>query len=305
MPHYIGRFAPSPSGPLHLGSVVAALASYLDARAHQGLWLIRMEDVDLPRCVPGADQIILQQLERLGMHSDVPVVWQSHRFALYEAVFQRLQECGLVYGCGCTRRELQANAPNPDGERPYPGTCRQGLPDGRHARAWRMRVNPGIINFVDRWAGPQQQEPATQIGDFVIRRADGLWAYQLAVVIDDLVQGITHVVRGADLLSSTGRQIQLRQQLITHAADLLGLDILAAAGHITVPEPSFMHVPLLCSADGRKLSKQNHAPPADVEHALDTLQQAWQALGFEAVAAGNVEEFHQIAVEHWRERFCG
>lgn len=302
-PPYIGRFAPSPSGPLHLGSVVAALASHVDARAHGGQWLVRIEDVDLPRSVPGADQLILQQLQHLGMHADGSVLWQSHRFALYEAIFQRLRECGRVYGCACTRRELQALPAHADGERAYPGTCSHGLPPGRLARAWRVRVNSETVHFLDRWCGPQEQNLPAQIGDFVIRRADGLWAYQFAVVIDDLAQGVTHVVRGADLLSSTGRQIDLRQQLITHAADLLGLSPAVGLAPLAVPELSFLHVPLVCTADGRKLSKQNHAPAADVEHALPTLQQAWQMLGFPTLPASTVEEFHRRAAVQWRERF--
>jgi len=280
MSSYTGRFAPSPSGPLHAGSLVAALASYLDARAHHGRWLLRIEDVDTPRTVAGADRFIMQQLSCLGLHWDGEVMWQSQRHAVYQAALEQLQGAGYLYGCACTRREIAlANAggratravtgldtPGSDDERPYPGTCREGLPGGRSARAWRLRVPAGIERFDDRWAGPQQQDVALAVGDFVLRRADGLWAYQLAVVVDDAAQGVTDIVRGADLLGSTARQRVL--------ARLLGQT-----------PPRVMHVPLVLDRrTGLKLSKQNHAPALDLHDPIAALSDAWQALGFDPIA---------------------
>jgi len=198
---YTGRFAPSPSGPLHAGSLAAALASYLDARAHGGRWLLRIEDVDTPRVAPGADQIIMQQLQALGMRWDGEVVWQSERDAAYQRAWTRLREQGLLYPCACTRREIADSVlPGADdvgitGERPYPGTCRAGLPPGRAPRAWRVRIPAGVVSFTDRWLGEQTQDVALAVGDMIVRRADGLWAYQLAVVVDDADQGVTDIVR--------------------------------------------------------------------------------------------------------------
>ena len=215
---YIGRFAPSPSGPLHAGSLVAALASYLDARAQAGQWLLRIEDVDVPRTVAGADRIIMDQLVALGLRWDWEVVWQSQRDVRYDAACDRLRAAGRLYGCGCTRREIadaarEAGVPADVHELPYMGTCRSGVPAGREARAWRVCVPEGVESFDDRWLGPQAQDVAREVGDFAIRRADGLWAYQLAVVVDDALQGVNAVVRGADLLSSTARQRVLARLL--------------------------------------------------------------------------------------------
>ena len=302
---YIGRFAPSPSGPLHAGSVVAALASYLDARAHRGQWHVRIEDVDTPRTVPGAADIILAQLAALGMRPDGEVWWQSQRFAIYDAVLDRLKADGLVYGCSCTRRELaaaRAGLSGPTDDPPYPGTCRAGLAPGRSARAWRLRVAPGVVQFQDRWQGWQSQDVAQAVGDFVLRRADGLWAYQLAVVVDDIAQGVTHVVRGQDLLSSTARQIHLRAVLARHAGSMAGVWP-SPPGEQTQALPAFLHVPVLCAADGRKLSKQNGAPAVDTTRPLAALQQAWQQLGFDALAVHDVTAFHEAALTPWRRRF--
>ena len=286
---YAGRFAPSPSGPLHAGSLVAALASFLDARAHHGRWLLRIEDIDEPRAVAGADRIILHQLQALGLHWDEAPVWQTRRHALYEQAFARLRAAGLIYGCACARREL------PPG--PYPGTCRP--PDGasmpagavapppagrRPVRSWRFRVAPGLETFTDRWLGPQSQDVAAEVGDFIVRRADGLWAYQLAVVVDDGAQGVTDVVRGADLLDSTARQRQL--------ARALGL-----------APPRVLHVPLILDAAGHKLSKQNHAPALDVSRPLDCLREAWRALGFAALPAATPQAFLSAATAGWAQRF--
>lgn len=276
LPSYIGRFAPSPSGPLHAGSLLAALASYLDARAHGGRWLVRIEDIDTPRMVAGADQRILQQLLALGMHWDAEPVWQSQRLAHYQAAFELLDQAGSVYGCACTRAELSSG--------PYPGTCRHGLPAGRHPRAWRWRVPEGRVAFEDRWSGQHSQDVAREVGDFIIRRADGLWAYQLAVVVDDAAQHITHIVRGADLLDSTARQMLLAQALGASA-------------------PTTLHVPLLCDAQGHKLSKQNHAPSLALTHPLDTLLGAWRALGFDPAGMESMEVFWPRATLQWRHRF--
>lgn len=288
---YIGRFAPSPSGPLHAGSLVAALASWLDARAHDGRWLLRIEDVDTPRTVPGAAEFIMQQLRALGLHWDGDVIWQSQRGDAYQAAFDALAARGLVYGCGCTRREIADSAlrgqaaPGADGERPYPGTCRHGLPPGREARAWRLVMPNGLERFDDRWLGPQEQDVAQAVGDIALKRADGLWAYQLAVVVDDGFQGVTDVVRGADLLSSTARQRVLGR--------LLGL-----------PPVRYLHVPLILDpASGLKLSKQNGAPPIDIDAPLASLQAAWRALGFAPLAADNVAAFLREAAAGWAARF--
>jgi glutamyl-Q tRNA(Asp) synthetase len=240
---YIGRFAPSPTGPLHAGSLVAAVASYLDARANGGSWLIRIEDIDEGRAVPGAAETILEQLAWLGMQSDGEIVWQSRRKDLYEAARRRLAD--NVYGCGCNRREIADSrlGVGPDGAAIYPGTCRHGLAPGREARSLRLRVpaaGEDVVAFEDRYAGHQQQRLAIESGDFVLKRADGYWAYQLAVVVDDAEQGVTDVVRGADLLDSTPRQIYLQR--------LLG-----------VPTPRYLHVPVVRNANGEKLSKQTGA----------------------------------------------
>ena len=270
---YVGRFAPSPSGPLHNGSLVAAMASYLDARAHGGLWLLRVEDIDTPRVAEGADRVIMGQLQALGMRWDGEPVWQSRRLAHYQAVFGQLKEQGRAYGCGCTRAEI--------GNRPYPGTCRQGVPPGRKVRAWRFLVPDGVVRFEDRWLGPQQQDVAREVGDFIVRRADGLWAYQFVVVIDDILQGVTDVVRGADLLESTARQQALTRHL----------------GH---QPPRMMHVPLVLDENGNKLSKQNHATALDTQRPLDSLRRAWRHLGLPPLpAASSLDGFWQTATAHW------
>lgn len=287
---YVGRFAPSPSGPLHLGSLVAALASWLDARAQYGRWLLRIEDVDSPRTVAGAAQTIMDQLRAMGLHWDGDILWQSQRGAAYQQAFDTLAARGMIYGCGCTRREIADSALRgsnltTDGERPYPGTCRHGLPLGRQARAWRIRVPEGIETFNDRWLGPQQQNVSQTVGDFVLRRADGLWAYQLAVVVDDAEQGVTDIVRGADLLSSTARQRIL--------ARLLGAE-----------PPRVMHVPLIIDpSSGLKLSKQNGAAPLDSTQPLAMLMQAWRALGFSPLLATTPQAFLEQATAQWTQRF--
>ena len=245
---YRGRFAPSPTGPLHLGSLVAALASWLDARAHGGVWLVRIEDLDAPREAPAAAEVILSALAAYGLTHDGAIVRQSARHALYRAAFMRLKEAGLIYPCGCTRREIADSLPYPGArgrETVYPGTCRHGLAAGRQARAWRVRIGNTPVAFEDRAAGQVVQNLAADSGDIVLLRADGQWAYQLAVVVDDADQGITHVVRGADLIDSTARQIYLQQQL--------GL-----------PQPSYLHVMVVNNQAGEKLSKQTGAQALDL-----------------------------------------
>jgi glutamyl-Q tRNA(Asp) synthetase len=257
---YVGRFAPSPTGPLHFGSLVAALASWLDARRHGGRWLVRIEDLDPPREVPGAADAILRTLEAFGLHWDGPVLYQSARQEAYRAALEHLRRGAHAYGCGCTRREIAASGrPGLDGP-VYPGTCRDGLPAGKRSRAVRLRTEPGTIDFPDRAQGRVRQDVAREVGDFVIRRADGLFAYQLAVVVDDAHQGVTHVVRGADLLDSTARQILLQR--------LLGL-----------PTPAYLHHPLVMTPQGEKLSKQAHAPPINDRDPVVALTRALAFLG--------------------------
>lgn len=286
--HYIGRFAPSPTGPLHRGSLVAAMASYLDARAHDGQWLVRIEDIDEPRCSPAAAGEILATLAAFGMQWDGEVLWQSRRKPVYEAAFARLAP--WVYPCGCTRREIADSRIGiaADGAAVYPGTCRQGLGDGKTARAFRVRVPDaddvaGIITFEDRWMGTVSQRLASEVGDFVLNRADGFWAYQLAVVVDDAAQGITHVVRGADLLDSTPRQIYLQR--------LLGM-----------PTPAYMHVPVVTNAAGEKLSKQTGATALDRNAPLAELLRAAAFLGLPGMPAQSVERFWEQAVAAWKAR---
>ena len=256
-----GRFAPSPTGPLHFGSLVAAVASYADARAAGGAWLLRIEDVDVPRSASGAESEILDALVRHGFAWDAPPVRQSTRTAIYESVLALLAERGLMYACACTRRELETAPAMPDGERVYPGTCRDGIPSAlaqRAQRSLRVKVPAGRIAFVDRLQGVQAQDLAREVGDFVLKRADGWIAYQLAVVVDDAAQGITSVVRGADLLASTPRQIFL-QRALAYAT------------------PSYLHVPVAIDRHGRKLSKQTDAPALGGDP-VPALLAAWRFL---------------------------
>jgi glutamyl-Q tRNA(Asp) synthetase len=259
---YCGRFAPSPSGPLHFGSLVAALGSYLDARAHGGRWLVRMEDLDTPRNVPGAADDILRTLESFGFVWDGAVLFQSQRLAAYAEALARLQAAGLAYGCACSRREIADSATQPaiDGGLAYPGTCRNGLPAGRAARAWRLRVAAVDVSFTDRLQGMLTQQLERDVGDFVLQRADGLFAYQLAVTVDDHFQGVTDIVRGADLLASTPRQIWL-QRCLGFAA------------------PRYAHLPVATNPAGEKLSKQTRAPALCREHAAAELVRALRFLG--------------------------
>ncbi|MGC4048951.1 MAG: tRNA glutamyl-Q(34) synthetase GluQRS [Paludibaculum sp.] len=264
---YRGRFAPSPTGPLHQGSLVAAVASYLDARRHHGQWLVRMEDVDEPRTAAGAADVILRTLETCGLEWDEPVVYQSQRKGLYRRELDRLVAMGAVFPCACTRKEIADSAitPSSSGEVPYPGTCRSGLPPGRTPRAWRVRVPDEVVSFVDRLQGPYHQNLLRETGDFVLLRADGFFAYQLAVVVDDADQGITDVVRGEDLLASTPRQVYLQK--------LLGY-----------PEPRYLHVPVVRNAAGEKLSKQTGASPVDPARPGPAIASALRFLGMDPPA---------------------
>lgn len=309
---YVGRFAPSPTGPLHFGSLVTAVASYVDARAAGGQWLLRIEDVDTTRCTVAAEREIMAQLAGFGFEHDGAIVFQRERAALYEDALQRLQLAGRLYACRCTRSRLALAPRNAEGETIYPGTCRElNLPiDARtdvgvhrkrddQARlaseasrhlALRFRVadasDPGAdvsaqIEWHDRCFGAQHQSVACDVGDFVLRRADGLFAYQLAVVVDDAAQGVSDVVRGADLLGNTARQILLQR-------------------HLGLPQPRYLHVPLVRNTDGQKLSKQTNAAAIHVDGALVTLQAAWRYLGQRAIDhAPDVAAFWRAAIRAW------
>lgn len=279
---YRGRFAPSPTGPLHAGSLATALASWLDARAVNGAWIIRIEDLDPPRTVAGTAAQIVETLARCGLESDEPVVFQSTRAPLYEAAFARLQSIGLVYGCTCSRKDIGdvVSAQSGGLGAVYPGTCASGAAFGKPVRSHRVRVPDEQLGFVDRASGSFSHNLKHNVGDFIIRRADGLWAYQLAVVVDDAEQRISDVVRGADLLDNTPRQIFLQRAL--------GLTT-----------PSYLHVPLVFSAAGEKLSKQTGATAVDGQRPIQELQAAALHLGLGVINASSVNKFLSQAVEHW------
>ena len=287
---YRGRFAPSPTGPLHAGSLVAALASWLDARAHGGTWLVRIEDVDTPRCVPGADEFILQQLAACGLVPDEAPVWQSQRAAIYQTALDTLIARGAAYPCACSRSDIEralaasGRSKPRHGELVYPGTCRNGL-HGKPARAVRcLTIAPDgrdlDIAWHDRRLGAQRQNLTQEVGDFVLKRADGLWSYQLAVVVDDAAQGITHVVRGEDLADNTPRQIHLQR--------LLGL-----------PTPTYLHTPLVLGTNGEKLSKQNGAQALDLRDPLHALRASARVLGLPEVSAPQADWLAAM-VAAWR-----
>ncbi|MFM2346482.1 MAG: hypothetical protein RL654_1235 [Pseudomonadota bacterium] len=296
-PAYVGRFAPSPTGWLHAGSMVAALASWLDARAHGGRWLVRIEDVDGPRCIAGAEDAILRQLADCGLHPDASPQRQSDRGALYAQALERLQAAGLAYGCRCTRREiaqaLQARGLDRErhGDLVYPGTCRPGGAQPvpwSEARAVRLLTcaddgRDTVIDWQDRRLGRQRQNVSQEVGDFVLRRADGLWAYQLAVVVDDAAQGVTDIVRGEDLADNTPRQILLRR-------------------HLGLPQPRHLHTPLVRAGDGQKLSKQNGAVPADTGRPAEVLMAAARALGLHIAEGRGADEVRAEALRQWRLR---
>ncbi|MEW6512700.1 MAG: tRNA glutamyl-Q(34) synthetase GluQRS [Pseudomonadota bacterium] len=276
----VGRFAPSPTGPLHFGSLVAALGSYLEARSRGGRWLVRMEDVDQPRCRQEHADAILHMLEACGFEWGGPVMVQSKRTVRYAEILERLKAMDAVYPCGCTRTELENALPGVDGAPVYPGTCRNGLPAGKTARAWRLRV-AGQIDFDDLVQGPQHQDLPCEVGDCVLLRADGYFAYQLAVVVDDADQGIDHVVRGADLIHSTARQIYLQR--------LLGL-----------PTPQYAHLPVAVDPAGQKLSKQTLAAPIDVRDPWPAMHAAAVFLGMPSPECRLASaDFWAWAREHW------
>ncbi|MBK1717584.1 tRNA glutamyl-Q(34) synthetase GluQRS [Thiocystis violacea] len=281
-PGYRGRFAPSPTGPLHFGSLLAAVASYADARAHAGVWLLRIEDLDRPREVPGAAEDIQRTLRAFGFDWDEPVVYQHDRSEAYQGALSRLESLGLAYPCGCSRAEIARVARIGVDGPIYPGTCRDGLPRDRRPRSLRMRTDARCARFTDRVQGEQAQVIEEAVGDFVLRRADGMHAYQLAVVVDDAWQRITHVVRGADLLASTPRQILLQQ--------VLGL-----------PHPSQAHIPVILDDQGRKLSKSLASAPVDPGDPLPALRLAWRALGQTPLdGLGSPSGFWKQATEQWR-----
>lgn len=287
MARYVGRFAPSPTGLLHAGSLVAALASWLDARAHGGGWLVRIEDVDTPRCVPGAAEAILAQLARLGMAPDEPPLFQSRRNGVYQRALDDLIARGLAYPCACSRREIEQALEvrgigrQRHGELVYPGTCRHGL-GAKMPRAWRFTVPPETVQWTDRSLGMQVQDVAAEVGDFVLKRADGLWAYQLAVVVDDAAQGVTHVVRGQDLADNTARQLLLQRALGS-------------------PLLRYLHTPLVLGADGDKLSKQNGGAPLAVDDPLAVLNDAAVVLGLSRSTAAGVPAALASWISTWRD----
>ena len=287
--NYVGRFAPSPTGPLHFGSLVAAVGSYLHARAAGGQWLLRIEDVDTERNVPGAEEEILRALDAFGFEWDGPVLRQTDRLAAYAEALEQLRRTGDAYACGCSRSAIERAASAAglaravDGGVVYPGTCRAGIAPGREARAWRLRVpvsGDDVIGFDDARQGRIEQQLARDVGDFVLKRADGPFAYQLAVVVDDAFQGVTHVVRGADLIDSTPRQIWLQRCL-------------------GVPTPNYLHLPLALNEQREKLSKQTRAPALDRSLAVPTLLKAFAFLGINlptAMAKASVSELWLAAL---------
>lgn len=295
---YIGRFAPSPTGPLHAGSLTTALASWLDARAHGGQWLLRIEDIDASRCSRQHADTILQQLHACQLLPDGPVLWQSGRHGLYRQALQQLLQKKQAYPCACTRKDIE-HALNARGihtqkgqTQIYPGSCRpeNGGLHGQAPRSWRLHLQrcgcPASIRWYDRRLGWQEQKLLTEVGDFILKRADGLWAYQLAVVVDDAAQGITHVVRGQDIAISTARQIGLQASL-------------------QLATPSYLHTPLICARDGQKLSKQNKAPAIDPQHPRQALIHAAARLGLQTPARhASITQDLQHWTQQWRQAWA-
>lgn len=270
---YRGRFAPSPTGDLHIGSLVAAVASYLDARSNEGAWLVRIEDIDPPREVPGSAQGMIEELERFGMKSDADVLYQSSRIAEHEKVVEQLIDDDAAYWCGCSRSDM------PDSGI-YPGTCRRGLPQGRKPRSVRVKVDSTIISFDDQVQGRIEARLDESVGDFVIRRADGLPAYQLAVVVDDAFQNVSHIVRGADLLDSTSRQVFLQQRL--------GLNT-----------PAYAHVPVVLGEHDEKLSKRLQSDPLTRQNPAGALGAALRHLGHRPPATPGINDLWDWALANW------
>ena len=283
MSTYRGRFAPSPTGPLHFGSIVAAVASYLEARVRGGEWLVRIEDLDPPRVVPRSTDEILRTLDACGMEWTGKIVYQSTRSDAYHAALHELRQRGTLYACACSRREIADSGVTGIEGYVYPGTCRDGLPAGRAARAWRVETEDALIAFEDAIQGRIEQNLARDIGDFVLYRADHVYAYQLAVAIDDAEQGITDIVRGADLLDSTPRQIYLQR--------LLGL-----------PTPQYAHVPVAVNERGEKLSKQTHARAIGTRNVSSSIVRALRFLGHDApesLESAHVRDIWKWADENW------
>ena len=278
METYRGRFAPTPSGPLHLGSLLTALASWLDARSRGGAWLLRIDDLDRARCPKGADAAILRQLEAHGLQWDESPRYQARHIAEYREALEHLERDGLIYACSCSRALLKASCrPGPD-DPVYPGTCRDAGRAGRVSR--RVRLDNGTLCFDDRGLQRQCRALADEVGDFVVRRADGQYAYQLACAVDESAQAISDVVRGADLLGSTFRQLWLMRAL-------------------ALPAPRYRHLPLVVDAAGRKLSKQNHAPPVAPRAAAANLRRCLRLLHQDDVDAGTPAEILRVAAAQW------
>jgi glutamyl-Q tRNA(Asp) synthetase len=280
---YRGRFAPSPTGPLHFGSLVAACASFLQARANGGEWLVRIEDLDPPREIPGAADQILRSLEAFGLTWDGEVTYQSRRADAYMDALDELRRLGALYPCSCSRKEIADSSITGIDGPIYPGTCREGLTLGRTGRALRVRTDDAVLGFDDAWQGRVERNLARDYGDFVVRRAAGLFAYQIAVVVDDAEQGITEIVRGSDLLESTPRQLHLQR--------LLGL-----------PTPAYAHCAVAVNARGEKLSKQTFAAPVSPAEPLPQLAGALAFLGHQLpaeIAESSIEELWRWAVANW------
>ncbi|MES2353943.1 MAG: tRNA glutamyl-Q(34) synthetase GluQRS [Pseudomonadota bacterium] len=277
---YRGRFAPSPTGPLHFGSLVAAVGSYLEARCNNGKWLVRIEDIDGPRCKPEWADDILRTLEAFGFEWDGDPAYQSQRLSLYQDAIANLTLNDYIYPCGCSRKEIADSSMQGVEGAVYPGTCRNGLAPNRSPRALRVRTNSEVVSFTDTVRGEIQQNVETMIGDFVVRRADELVAYQLAVVVDDAEQGVTHVVRGADLLLSTPRQIHLQKLL-------------------RLPTPHYAHLPVAVNAAGEKLSKQTNVAAIPLTNTAETLSRSLFFLGHPPPARLPLKELWQWAFTNW------
>jgi glutamyl-Q tRNA(Asp) synthetase len=280
---YRGRFAPTPSGPLHFGSIVAAVGSYLEARAHDGEWHVRIDDLDPPRVVPGAADAILRCLEALGFEWDGAVVRQSQRIPAYHAAFHRLRTAGLVYPCACSRKQIAASTRMGADGPIYPGACRSGMPEGQCARSWRIRTEGAVVRFDDLVLGPQTYDVERESGDFMLYRADGVYIFQLASAVDDAEHGMTHVVRGADLLESSARQTWL-------------------LGRLGKQPPAYTHLPVAVDTHGQKLSKQTHARPVDPARPTAL----WHALAFlgqrppPALQGADASDLWSWAKAHWQ-----
>lgn len=279
---YIGRFAPSPTGPLHMGSLATAVGSYLDAKIHQGKWLIRIEDIDEDRCDRKWNQHIIQTLHEHGMISDEEPIIQTERYSTYEKILSELTTKGLTYPCACSRRDIEAaNRERLSGQnRVYPGTCANGMVDGKTTRAIRFRCPEAAINWCDIRLGTFKEDLTQTSGDFILKRGDGFWAYHLAVVIDDIASGVNHIVRGEDLANTTARQIALYQ----------------AFNH---KPPVYLHLPVILAPDGQKLSKQTGAQALPAGQTVENLNQIWRHFGMKAIEAKGSKQWLEKALPDW------